>query len=155
VNPTTRSRRARRRRSTLAAAAVALGAANAYADDIATSPHLFGTWGGLRTRLADRGIAFDFAYGSQVAHNVSGGTERLTRYADQWVFGSTLDLNRLWGWEGGTFQATITDRNGRNLGADANIGNNMLVQEVYGRGQTLHLTQFWLNQKLLDEQCRQ
>ena len=25
---------------------------------------------------------------------------------------------------------TITDRNGRNLGADAGIGNNMLIQEV-------------------------
>ena len=89
-----------------------------------------------------------------MAYNVSGGTERLTRYADQWVFGTTLDLNRLWGWKGGTFQTTITDRNGRNLGADANIGNDMLVQEVYGRGQTWHLTQFWLNQKLLDDRLQ-
>jgi porin len=27
----------------------------------------------------------------------------------------------------------------------------MLLQEVYGRGQTWHLTQLWLNQKLLDD----
>src|SRR5258706_3884231 len=154
VNSTTSTRRAQRRRSALAAAVLALGVASAQADDISSSPYLLGDWGGLRTRLADRGIAFDFAYGSQVAHNVSGGTERLTRYADQWMFGTTLNLNKLWGWKGGAFQATITDRNGRNLGADAKIGNNMLVQEVYGRGQTWHLTQFWLNQKLLDDRLQ-
>ena len=45
---------------------------------------------------------------------------------------------------------TITDRNGRNLGADANIGNNQLIQEVYGRGQTWHLTEFSLEQDFFD-----
>ena len=49
---------------------------------------------------------------------------------------------------------TITDRNGRNLGADAGIGNNMLIQEVYGRGQTWHMTQFWLNQSFLDNRVQ-
>ncbi|QUP56388.1 porin (plasmid) [Ralstonia syzygii] len=137
--------------SAIAAAALALCAASAHAYDITTSPYLLGDWGGLRTRLADQGVTFNLGYGSELAHNFSGGTEHLTRYTDQWVMGTTLDLNKLWGWKGGTFQATVTDRNGRNLGADANIGNNMLIQEVYGRGQTWHLTQFWLNQKLLDD----
>ena len=43
---------------------------------------------------------------------------------------ATLDLDKRWGWQGTTFQFTMTDRNGRNLGADADIGNNMLIQEV-------------------------
>lgn len=137
--------------SAIAAAALALCAASAHAYDVTTSPYLLGDWGGLRTRLADQGVTFNLGYGSEVAHNFSGGTDHLTRYTDQWVMGTTLDLNKLWGWKGGTFQATVTDRNGRNLGSDANIGNNMLIQEVYGRGQTWHLTQFWLNQKLLDD----
>ncbi|WP_432262537.1 carbohydrate porin [Cupriavidus sp. TMH.W2] len=134
--------------------ALAIGAASAHAYDITTSPYLLGDWGGLRTRLAEQGVTFNLGYGSELAHNFSGGTDRLTRYTDQWVFGTTLDLNKLWGWQGATFQATVTDRNGRNLGADANIGNNMLIQEVYGRGQTWHLTQFWLNQKLLDDRLQ-
>ena len=63
-------------------------------------------------------------------------------------------MDKLLGWHGGTFQRTITDRNGRNLGADAGIGNNMLIQEVYGRGQTWHMTQFWLNQAFLDNRVQ-
>jgi porin len=114
------------------------------------SPYLFGDRSGTRTRLADEGITFDFGYGSEVAHNFNGGTQHLTRYTDQWKFGSTLDLEKLWGWQGGGFQIVVTDRNGRNLGADANIGNNQLIQEVYGRGQTWHLTIFALDQKFLD-----
>jgi porin len=155
-NMTTRNRRIRSRRSlarlsAVAAAASALVATNVYADDITTSPYLLGDWGGLRKHLAEQGVAFNFGYVNELAHNFSGGTDRLTRYTDQWVFGTTLDLNKRWGWQGGTFQFTMTDRNGRNLGADANIGNNMLIQEVYGRGQTWHLTQLWLNQKLQGE----
>lgn len=116
----------------------------------ASSRYLLGDWGGLRTRLEERGLAFEFGYGSQIAHNFSGGTDRLTRYADQWTFQLSADTAKLWGWKGGTLQATVTDRNGRNLGADAHIGTSMLLQEIYGRGQTWHLTQFWLNQKLFD-----
>lgn len=134
-----------------ALAVSALGAAEVRADDVATSPYLLGKWDGARKRLAEQGVAFNVGYGHELAHNFSGGTEDLTRYTDQWVFATTLDLEKRWGWRGGTFQFTMTDRNGRDLGADAHIGNNMLIQEVYGRGQTWHLTQLWLNQKLLDD----
>lgn len=144
------SRRPLARRGAVTAAAFALGAVNVHADDITSSPYLLGDWGGHRTELAEQGAAFNFGYVSELAHNFSGGTDHLTRYTDQWTFGTTLDLDKRWGWRGGTFQFTMTDRNGRNLGADAHIGNNMLIQEVYGRGQTWHLTQLWLNQKLLD-----
>ena len=30
----------------------------------------------------------------------------------------------------------------------------MLIQEVYGRGQTWHMTQFWLNQSFLDNRVQ-
>ena len=117
------------------------------ADD---SPYLFGDWNGERTRLADAGIVFDLGYSSEAAHNFSGGTSHLTRYTDQWKLGAKFDLDKLWGWKGGTFLFTVTDRNGRNLGADANIGNYQLIQEVYGRGQTWWLTFFALDQTFLD-----
>lgn len=136
----------------LASVIAAIGVTGARADDaVGATAHVLGDWGGLRTRLADRGLSFQLEYGSQIAHNYSGGVDHLTRYADQWQFGLSADAQRLWGWEGGTLQATLTDRNGRNLGADAKIGNSMLVQEIYGRGQTWHLTQFWLNQSLLSD----
>jgi len=120
----------------------------AYATD--RSAYLFGDWNGERTRLADKGIAFDFGYTAEAAHNFSGGTRHITRYADQWSFGSTLDLDKLWGWQGGAFQLVITNRNGRNLSDDAGLGVYQQVQEVYGRGQTWHLTLFALTQKFFD-----
>lgn len=146
-----RSRRFPARLGALALAVSALGAAEANAGDIMASPYLLGEWSGQRKQLAEQGVVFQLGYTAELAHNFSGGTDRLTRYTDQWVFGTTLDLEERWGWRGASFQFTMTDRNGRNLGADARIGNNMLIQEVYGRGQTWHLTQLWLQQKLFEE----
>ena len=135
----------------MAAAVLLLGALRANAEDLFTSPYLLGSWGGERTRLADHGIAFEFNYVGEVAHNDSGGTRQLTRYTDQWLFGTTVDLDRAWGWRGGTFQVSYTDRDGHNLGVDAHIGNSELLQEVYGRSQTWHLTEFSVDQKLLND----
>ena len=116
----------------------------------ADSPYLLGDWNGQRTRLANEGITFDLGYDSAAARNLTGGTRRLTRYADQWKVGASFDLERMWGWSGSTFQIVYTQRNGRDLGGDAQIGNNQLLQEVYGRGQTLHLTVLALGQTFLD-----
>jgi porin len=118
-----------------------------HADD---SPYLFGDWNGERTRLADQGVRFDAGYTSEAAHNVEGGDKHLTRYTDQWNVGATFDLEKLWGWQGSRFQIVLTDRNGRNLTADANLRVYQQVQEVYGRGQTVHLTIFALDQAFFD-----
>jgi porin len=90
----------------LVVAALALSTLPAHAYDLGTSTYLLGDWGGLRTRLADEGVTIQLGYVGETAHNFSGGTEHLTLHADQWTFGTTLDLNRLWGWSGGTFQAS-------------------------------------------------
>lgn len=72
-------------------AAASLGATHAHAQDLATRPWLLGDWGGERTRLAERGIDFNFGYGTELAHNASGGTRHLTRYttngpsAPRWI----------------------------------------------------------------------
>lgn len=122
----------------------------ASAGDLDTSPYLFGDWNGNRTRLADEGVKFNLGYTSEIAHNTSGGVDHDTRYSDQWVLGTELDLGKLWGWQGGKFNIAITDRNGRNLSTDAQLGTFQQVQEVYGRGQTWRLTNFFLEQSLLN-----
>jgi porin len=111
---------------------------------------LFGDWNGARTRLQDRGIDFQFGYTNEIAYNAAGGSRRDTAYADQYTAGVTLDLERLVGLQAAEFQATITQRTGRNLVDDADLGTLQLVQEVYGRGQTTRLTQFWFRQEYLD-----
>ncbi|KLD63306.1 hypothetical protein Y883_19780, partial [Luteibacter rhizovicinus DSM 16549] len=89
-------------------ACLGLGATAAHADDtmksdfsdMSTSKYLFGDWGGNRSRLADEGVTFDLGYGSELAHNYSGGDREITRYTDQWKLGASFDLQKLWGWQG-------------------------------------------------------
>jgi porin len=108
---------------------------------------LTGDWGGVRTDLAKAGIDFQLGYTSELAYNAAGGTKNQLSYDDQLSFGATFDLDRLFGVHDAKIQLTITDRNGRNLSDDAQLGTLQQVQEVFGRGQTWRLTQFWYEQK--------
>ncbi|MET4387830.1 porin [Bradyrhizobium sp. F1.4.3] len=145
----------------VAAISACPGGHAAYAADLkipigATSPApapvpwLLGDWDGARTRLLNAGIDFQFGYTSEIAGNATGGQRRQVAYTDQWTFGTTFDLTKLGVVPGGTIQVTWTDRNGSNLSDDAGLGTLQQVQEVFGRGQTLRLTQFWYDQKFVD-----
>jgi porin len=110
-------------------------------------PWLFGDWNGARTNLRDRGIDFQFGYVGEFAYNPVGGIDSKSRYADQYSAGVTFDLDRLLGVPDAKFQVTLTQRTGRNLSDDAQLGTLQQVQEVYGRGQTIRLTDFWYQQQ--------
>jgi len=112
----------------------------ASAEDPST---LTGDWGGERTQLFDRGINLTTIYTSELANNPRGGDEEKTAYADEWAFAAGFDLQRLLGWNGGHFQITVTDRNGHDLDLTANLHTLIQVQEIYGRGETWRLTEFW------------
>ncbi|TCM32483.1 glucose/galactose transporter [Novosphingobium sp. ST904] len=111
---------------------------------------LSGEWGGLRTRMRDEGVDLSASYVSETAWNASGGERERVRETGQFALGVTLDFEKLVGLAGGTFKATITYRRGKDLGAAAGLGVLQQVQEVYGRGQTWRLTQFWYQQSFLD-----
>ncbi|TCR79023.1 carbohydrate porin [Rhizobium sp. BK376] len=152
-------------RADLARAAIVLialiGAGSVHAGDVVAHapdstpavtevPWLFGDWGGARTRLKDSGIDFQFGYTGEFAYNATGGVESKSAYADQYTGGVTFDLDRLLGIHDAQFQVTLTQRTGNNLSAAAQLGTLQQVQEVYGRGQTIRLTQFWYDQKFAD-----
>jgi len=109
---------------------------------------LIGDWQAIRTRLGQRGIGVTARYASESGYNVAGGDRKLFRETGQLDAGVLLDLDKLAGLTGGAFQATVTWRRGRNLTADAGIDSLQQVQEVYGRGQTVRLTQFWYEQRI-------
>lgn len=127
-------------------------AADALSSD---SEWMFGDWGGYRTQLQNDGIKFDVNYTMESAANLAGGADTNTtmRYSDQWSFGTNFDLEKLLNWQDAEFQMTVTNRDGQNLSeqvADKRTGMLSSVQEVYGRGQTWRLTQFWLRKGLFD-----
>jgi len=119
------------------------------------SDYLFGDWGGYRNELKKEGVDFQVNYTMESASNLAGGynTTTTARYTDQWAFGTTLDLEKLLNWDDTQFQFTITSRNGRDLTqhiSDPRTGGLSSVEEVWGRGQTWRLTQFWVNKGFFD-----
>jgi porin len=122
----------------------------AIADDNGNQ-QLTGNWGGVRTDLKESGVDLNFGYTSEIAYNPEGGDTHLVRNADQWTFAASLDLKRLLDVDNATIKLAITDRNGNNLSDDAEFGTLQQVQEIYGRGQTWRLTQFWYDQTYFSE----
>ncbi|MGX5700340.1 carbohydrate porin [Acinetobacter kookii] len=133
----------------------ALHTANAADAFDSHSPWMFGDWNGQRTALRQKGYDFSLGYTGEIAtllgsdHHSSHGTE----YADQFAIGVHFGLNKILGWQDTEAQITVTERNGRNLSntSDALNGHLSSVQEVWGRGQTWRLTDFWIKKKFLQQ----
>ncbi len=123
---------------------------SALIGDTQSSPPagLIGDWQTIRTRLGERGIGVTARYASESGYNFAGGDRKLFRETGQFDAGVLFDLDRLIGLTGGALQATVTWRRGRNLTSDAGIDSLQQVQEVYGRGQTVRVTQLWYEQRI-------
>lgn len=118
--------------------------ANAYDGQTLT-----GDWGGTRSELAARGIAFRGDYVGEAMGVVDGGYgETGARYAQQVRVGMDLDMGKLAGWDGGTLHVTLNDRRGRSTSVDF-VGNRFPIQEAYG-GQYTRLTELSYDQKFAD-----
>ena len=119
------------------------------------SQWMLGDWSGKRTELQKKGYDFSLGYTGEMAtlldanHHSSHGTE----YADQFAIGTHIDLEKVLGWKDTEAQITVTERNGRSLSqtSDALAGHLSSSQEVWGRGQTWRLTDFWIKKQFLDQ----
>ncbi|RKH04203.1 porin [Corallococcus carmarthensis] len=127
-----------------------LCAGPAFAAETKMPPGLTGGWGGARGLLYELGVALQVRYVTELAFNARGGKGHALRQAGQLNVGLGLDMEKLVGLKGGTFQFSFTHRNGNNLNADMELGNLQLVQEVYGRGNVGRLTQLWYDQLFFD-----
>ncbi len=115
---------------------------------ISGTPHIYSEiGGGLRPQLHNDGIDFQLGYLSETVTNWTGGNHQQVDNAGQFQLGISFDLQQILGVPGGLFQVTVTERNGRNLVSDANIGALQLVNEIYGHGDIFRLTQFFYDQK--------
>lgn len=112
-----------------------------------------GDWNGGRTRLADAGVTFQGGYVGEFADVLSGGKRQGNGYAQEFSLGMKLDLNKLFGLTGGSFDVGFSQRQGRSVASDF-IGNSLAPQEIYGAGETLHITQMTYSQFLLNDKVR-
>ncbi|WP_026471042.1 carbohydrate porin [Alkanindiges illinoisensis] len=124
------------------------------------SQWMLGNWNGKRTALAEQGYTFDLGYTGEMASLLDGGysNNHRTEYADQFALGTHLDLEKILGWPDTQAQITLTERNGHSLSdknygviGDPRVGHLSATQEVWGRGQTWRLTDFWIQKQFLDK----
>ena len=108
-----------------------------------------GDWGGLRRRLQRAGIEV-FAFENSIFNgNVTGGIHpgHATIVSDFYA-GFRLNLEKLVGWNGGSFVISGIDRAGEDL-TNKYVGSIYSVQQMVG-GQRPFLYQVYLQQKLAD-----
>ncbi len=121
---------------------------------------LLGNWNGSRTALEDQGYKFNLSFINESAQNIAGGynDNSINTNASQLTLGTQFDLNKIAGWSDTTASISITKRDGQPLTnkriADPRTGAFSSVQEIYGRGQSWRLTQFWLKKGFLDNKLQ-
>jgi carbohydrate-selective porin OprB len=110
--------------------------------------HLFGEWGGERTRLEERGVRFDLQYVSDSLANIAG--EKEDRFASWNRFRWTVDIDfgALVEQPGLYFHATALWQGGGNLGAYLGL---LTSPSGMSSMNTCRLDSWWLEKRWLDE----
>ena len=103
-------------------------------------------FGGLRSSIEDAGVKFTFTYYGDAMGNPSGGVQQGAGYSGR--FGAIIDgdLEKLIGWSGGAFHASVHEIFGHGLSAN-NLDNLMLVSSIEAPNST-RLFNLWIEQKL-------
>jgi porin len=110
--------------------------------------HLFGEWGGERTRLEERGVKFDFQYVSDSLANIK--SVQPERFSSWNRFRGTvdIDLGKLIGEQGLYFHATALWQGGGNLGAYLGL---LTSPSGMSSANTCRLDSWWIEKRWLDE----
>lgn len=110
--------------------------------------HLLGDWLGLLPAMENHGITPTLTFVTDIAGNPTGGRSQGVTEADNLGLDLLFDLDKLIRLEGGSFQVSMSQRNGENLSQNR-VDNVFTIQQVYG-GQTFHLINAAYKQKFLD-----
>ena len=110
--------------------------------------HLFGEWGGERSRLEERGVRFDFQYVSDSLWNIH--SEQNERFASWNRFRGTVDVDfgALMEKPGLYFHATALWQGGGNLGAYLGL---LTSPSGMSSMNTCRLDSWWLEKRWLNE----
>lgn len=114
-----------------------------------------GDWGGLRTGLEDFGLSFAGSYTMDWSAPWSGGVNRRGNYHHLWDFSATLDTNKAFKLEGGTFfidfQSTAGTSSAENVG-DFQFTSN--IETVGVGGHIDQISEVWYQQELFNKAVR-
>jgi len=113
------------------------------------SEHLFGDWGGLRSKLEEKGITPRLILVTDLAGNPRGGRSQGATAPSSVELSLFFDLEKISGLKGGSILASFSDRWGHNLSRE-HIGNTFSTQQIFGF-QTWRVLDVSYQQKLFDD----
>jgi porin len=120
-----------------------------YAKEWFDEQFMTGDWGGWRSQLADHGVVATGSYQADIQANAAGGIRQAGRYFHNFALDLEFDLDRLVGWRGAQFHASMSQRTGQNLSEEA-VGSVFNVATVCC-GAVVKLVSLALEQSLFDE----
>jgi porin len=124
-------------------------AASPHEGDFWTRDALTGNWGGLRSKLEDKGIDIDADTIDEILGNPSGGTRQGAIYEGRLELTATVDLAKTLGWTGATAHANAYQIRGRGLSAN-NLGNNLATASNIEAARSFRLFDLWIEQSLFN-----
>src|SRR5882757_2279916 len=101
--------------------------------------------GGLRSRLEQAGLQFTFTYYGDALGNLSGGVQQGLGYSGRFGAVVDADLEKLVGWSGAAFHASIHQIHGSGLSAN-NLENLAVVSGIETLASS-RLFNLWIEQK--------
>ena len=113
-------------------------------------PSLSGDWGGLRSRLEERGVVFTLTQTSDVLGNVNGGVKRGIQYDGLFQPQIDMDLGKLMGLPGLSAHAAAYVVQGKGL-TQTNLQNIMTVTNTEYAPAGTKMGEFWIQQKFFDD----
>jgi len=119
-------------------------------NDAPDKQHLLGDWGGVRTRLHDRGIDLTIGYIGETAAVISGGKRHGLDYAQQLELQADLDWAKIAGLKGFKTHTIFVNRAGRSAAHDYAGDYLFQIESIYGgtHHAPIHLVEFWGEQKI-------
>ena len=110
--------------------------------------HIFGEWGGERTRLLEHGVRFDFQYVSDSLWNIK--SQQKERFASWNRFRGTVDIDfgALLGWHDLYLHATALWQGGGNLGTYLGL---LTGPSGMSSANTCRLDSWWIEKRWLEE----
>jgi porin len=115
--------------------------------DLWHQDYLTGNWGGVRDKLSDDGINFTITYTGEVFGLVKGGIKQGATYDGQFLPQIDVNLDKLMGWQGASFRASMLQGSGPAL-TNGWVGNLMGVSGVVAIPPATRLYNLWLQQNL-------
>lgn len=128
-----------------------LAAPAAHAGDTPdfSTEKLTGDWGGLRSRLYDKGYDFNATYKVDAWRNYSGGARRGSRVGDNLDVTMEVDGSKAFGWDGSTFLVHVLNNNGGRI--NELVGSNGGIDNIEVPTHAFKLYQAWIQQNFWDD----